>query len=246
MFADSLYDSAGTRWSHRGWTTLASFAVQALAIGCLLILPLLHMQSLPQMQWTRNDLTAPSPAPPAPPPRELATGTFANNRVGQIVVAPAQIPSSGENLHETNATPAAPDISLCYANCAGTGDRTATPGVFGSVGESINATALPPPPAVAHPPRVSRMMEGNLIQRVQPVYPLLARQARIQGTVVLRAVISREGRIEKLQVASGHPLLVQAAMDAVRQWRYRPYVLNNEPVEVDTQVTVNFVLSGGS
>ena len=90
------------------------------------------------------------------------------------------------------------------------------------------------------------MMEGNLILRVQPVYPVLARQARIQGTVVLRAVISREGAIEKLQVASGHPMLVQAAMDAVRQWRYRPYFLNNEPVEVDTQVTVKFVLSGGS
>jgi protein TonB len=90
------------------------------------------------------------------------------------------------------------------------------------------------------------MMEGNLIQRVQPVYPVLARQARIQGTVVLRAVISREGTIEKLQVASGPPLLVQAAIDAVRQWRYRLYLLNNEPVEVDSQVTVNFVLSGGS
>jgi len=73
----------------------------------------------------------------------------------------------------------------------------------------------------------------------------LARQVRVQGTVVLRAVISREGTIENLQVLSGHPLLVRAAMDAVRQWRYRPCVLNGEPVEVETQVTVNFVLSGG-
>jgi len=88
-------------------------------------------------------------------------------------------------------------------------------------------------------------MEGNLIHRVQPEYPPLARQARVQGTVVLRAVISREGKIENLQVLNGHPLLVQAAMDAVRQWRYRPYYLNNEPVEVETQVTVNFTLSGG-
>ena len=89
------------------------------------------------------------------------------------------------------------------------------------------------------------MMEGNLIHRVQPDYPPLARQARIQGQVVLRAMISREGTIENLQVLSGHPMLVQAAVDAVRQWRYRPYVLNGEPVEVETQVTVNFVLSGG-
>jgi protein TonB len=88
-------------------------------------------------------------------------------------------------------------------------------------------------------------MEGNLIQRIQPEYPPLAKQARIQGTVVLRAVISREGTIQDLQVISGHPLLVQAAINAVRQWRYRPYYLNDQPVEVETQVTVNFSLSGG-
>jgi protein TonB len=89
------------------------------------------------------------------------------------------------------------------------------------------------------------MMEGNLIYRVQPQYPTLARQARIQGVVVLRALITRGGKIENLQVVSGHPLLVKSAMDAVLQWRYRPYYLNNEPVEVETQVMVNFTLSGG-
>jgi protein TonB len=89
------------------------------------------------------------------------------------------------------------------------------------------------------------MMEGNLIRRVQPEYPALAKQARIQGTVMLRAVIDREGMIQDLQVMSGHPLLVQAAINAVRQWRYRPFYLNDQPVEVETQVTVNFTLSGG-
>ena len=88
-------------------------------------------------------------------------------------------------------------------------------------------------------------MEGNLILRVQPLYPPLARQARIQGQVILRAVISRSGAIENLQVLTGHPMLVQSAIDAVKQWRYRPYSLNGEAVEVETQVTVNFVLSGG-
>ena len=89
------------------------------------------------------------------------------------------------------------------------------------------------------------MMEGNLIYRVQPEYPALARQVRVQGQVILRAVISREGTIENLQVLSGHPMLVRAAVNAVQQWRYRPYVLNGEPVEVETEVRVNFVLSGG-
>jgi protein TonB len=89
------------------------------------------------------------------------------------------------------------------------------------------------------------MMEGNLIFRVQPDYPSLARQVRVQGPVVLRAVISREGTIENLQVLSGHPMLVRAAVEAVRQWKYRPYLLNGEPVEVETEVKVNFILSGG-
>ena len=89
------------------------------------------------------------------------------------------------------------------------------------------------------------MMEGNLIFRVQPDYPSLARQVRVQGQVILRAVISREGAIENLQVLSGHPMLVRAAVEAVRQWKYRPYLLNGEPVEVETEVKVNFILSGG-
>ena len=88
-------------------------------------------------------------------------------------------------------------------------------------------------------------MEAYLVHRVQPEYPPLAKSVRIQGEVVLQAVISRNGTIENLQVLSGHPMLVRAAVDAVRQWRYRPYLLNGEAVEVETQITVNFVPSGG-
>jgi protein TonB len=114
--------------------------------------------------------------------------------------------------------------------------------------EGINLIAIarpsPPPLAVEHTHRVSAMMEGMLIRRVQPVYPEAAKAMRVQGAVVLQAIISKEGRIEHLQAIRGHFLLVQAALDAVRQWRYRPYVLNGEAVEVETQVTVNFVLSG--
>jgi protein TonB len=86
-------------------------------------------------------------------------------------------------------------------------------------------------------------MEGSLVYRVQPEYPRLAKLTGIQGTVLLRAVIGRDGRISHLETISGHPMLVDAAAKAVLQWRYRPYYLNNEPVEVETQVTVNFVLA---
>jgi TonB family protein len=86
---------------------------------------------------------------------------------------------------------------------------------------------------------------GFLLSKVQPSYPPLAKQARISGAVVLKAVIGKDGSITDLRALSGHPMLIQAATDAVRQWRYKPYVLEGEPVEVDTQITVNFTLVGG-
>jgi protein TonB len=86
------------------------------------------------------------------------------------------------------------------------------------------------------------MSEGDLVHKVLPTYPPLARAARIQGQVLLQAMISKQGTIENLRVLAGHPMLVPAAIEAVRQWRYRPYILNNEPVEVETQITVNFGL----
>ena len=95
-----------------------------------------------------------------------------------------------------------------------------------------------------HPVQISHMSEGDLVHKFLPTYPPLARAARIQGQVVLQAVISKQGTIENLRVLSGHPMLVPAAIEAVRQWRYRPYILNNEPVEVETQITVNFSLTG--
>jgi protein TonB len=78
---------------------------------------------------------------------------------------------------------------------------------------------------------------------VQPEYPIEARYARIQGQVLLRAVISKDGSIEGLTLISGHPMLAPAAIDAVRQWRYKPYLLMGNPVEVDTEILVNFTLS---
>jgi protein TonB len=83
-----------------------------------------------------------------------------------------------------------------------------------------------------------------LLQKTVPIYPPIAKAARVQGTVVLQATISKTGTIENLQVVSGPAMLQQAAMDAVKQWRYRPYLLNNEPVEVDTTVNVIFTLGG--
>ena len=104
--------------------------------------------------------------------------------------------------------------------------------------------AIAPPPAIASrgPLFISHLNEGLLIRKVAPTYPKLAMMTRQQGSVILEATIGRDGSIENLRAVSGPPLLLGAAIEAVRQWRYRPYLLNNQPVEVETQITVNFIL----
>jgi protein TonB len=241
MFADSFCDSSWADRSLRGWTTLISFAAQAVALGSLLLLPLFFAAGLPRPQWMAH-LVAPArasaPLAPAVETRSLGAG-FGSLSLNRPIMFPSRIPraiSTGEE-----AAPPAIDLGLAGA-AAGAGPGTAG---FDSIGPEANTWVPPPAPPALRPLRVSRMMEGNLIHRVQPEYPALAKMARVQGAVVLHAVISKQGTIEGLEVISGPPALVGAAVDGVRQWRYRPYYLHDEPVEVDTQVTVNFVLAGG-
>ena len=86
-------------------------------------------------------------------------------------------------------------------------------------------------------------MQSYLIRRIEPTYPPIAKSAGVQGEVLIKAIISSEGKIEQAQVISGSPWLSRAALDAIRQWRYRPYLLNDKPVEVETEITVNFYLT---
>jgi protein TonB len=104
------------------------------------------------------------------------------------------------------------------------------------------------PPVFEHPPasariiRISSMKPGMLVRTIEPRYPPAAVAARIEGPVKIKAIISREGIIKQAEVLSGSPLLSGAALEAIRQWRYRPYILNGEPLEVETEITVNFTL----
>ena len=226
----------------RGWTTLFSFLIQTAVIAVLLLVPLLSIQGLPVLQW-RAELSVP---PPAPAPRAHSHQPIISNSNirGHQLMMPSRIPHEIATLNENEPPPALelPDGSGVRGAA---GSPESGSGVPFGIGPSTNPMPNFSPPPTVRPIRISHMMEGNLIHRVQPEHPPLARQARIQGTVVLRAIISRDGHIENLQLVSGHPMLVQAAMDAVRQWRYRPYVLNDQPVEVETQITVNFTLAGG-
>jgi len=91
-----------------------------------------------------------------------------------------------------------------------------------------------------------KVMSAQIIKKVPPTYPEVARQARIQGTVVLKAWIDKTGAVQSLQLVSGHPMLGPAAIEAVKQWKYNPYLLNGEPIAVETNVTVNFTLAGSA
>jgi protein TonB len=241
MFDDTLNSSWDER-SRRGLTALTSFGLQALAVGVLLILPLLRPTGLPTLRQLSTPVSLGEPLAPAP-----AVGTRAGantaapiNPAAIILRLPTQtsreMPTGGDDASSSGGAvgPYIPGIS-------GLGSRDGVPVSLGS-GPIPVLPAAPPP--VASLVRLSHMSEGDLIRKILPVYPPLARTARIQGQVVLQAVISKQGAIENLKVVSGHPMLAPAAIDAVRQWLYRPYVLNNEPVEVETQITVNFSLGG--
>ena len=242
MFSDNLLDSAWENRSRRGWTTLASFALQTLGIIIVLMLPLIYSEGIPKLHLVLASAPiGPPPGPPPVPQHHATSMPLHSNLFHGIVVAPPTIPLGVTHVVDDSSPQDTAPCTICVPG--GVGPISGANPLYGSAG--TGTPVVPPPPAPAiHPPRISHMMEGNLIYKVQPIYPPLARVAHIQGAVMLRAVISRRGTIENLQVISGHPMLVRAAMDAVLQWRYRPYVLNGDPVEVETQVTVNFSLSG--
>jgi periplasmic protein TonB len=158
--------------------------------------------------------------------RQPATPTFTKQ-----LLQPGEIPKGRPNVGDDDGDLYCPDCTPGFAGI---------PGIAGpSSGPQIKLNVRP---VEQLRPRISEMQAGAPTHRVQPVYPHHAKLTRTQGEVLLTAIISRDGAIESLQVRSGHPLLAKAALDAVRQWRYRPYVLNGAPIEVETQIRVTFRL----
>lgn len=240
MFADSLLETSWRQRSRRSWTTFSSFGLQALIVGILLLLPLLRPVALPFVKplSTPVMLAPPRGLPPQQSPH--STTLAQSNLINDLLIAPGTIPHHILNVDET-AAPPPQFVGGAGLVPGGMGDAH---GILGAVGTTANPVMpVPPPPTLIHL-RVSRIMEGNLIRRVDPTYPPMARIARVQGSVVLSAIISKEGIIENIKVLTGHPMLVQAAEAAVKQWRYKPYILNDQAVEVETQITVNFLLGG--
>ncbi len=241
MFEESLFESSGRLTRRHPWTAMVSFTAQALFIAVLLLIPLLYTQALPELNRLRI-LEVPPPPPPAPrQPAAIRSSGQPSNEDRGVIRVPSEIPRSIAILHDEEARPPAGDGVPGAVPGGSNGADGVANGVIADIIRNVTPAV---PKSVQQKVRVSSgVAQGSLIHEVRPEYPALARQARIQGTVVLQAVIGKDGKVQGLHVLSGHPLLVQAALNAVSQWRYRPYYLNEEPVEVDTQINVNFTLN---
>jgi len=242
MFEDSLIESGNKLKTKRGRTTTVSFILEAIVVGVLVLIPLLFTEALPKAQLMMALVAPPPPPPPPPPPAEVHVVKKVETDIinGQLRT-PTKIPKKVEMIKEEEAPP--PQVSGIVGGVPGGVPGGQMGGVMGSIIGASNA----PIPKMQAPTRVrvsAGVTQGLVIRKVQPTYPAIAKTARVQGQVVLQAAISKDGNIENLHVISGPPLLVQAAIDAVKQWKYRPYILNGEPVEVDTTVTVIFSLAG--
>ncbi|HUS18195.1 MAG TPA: energy transducer TonB [Terriglobales bacterium] len=233
MFAETLLESGNVHQRGLGWATTLSITIQTMLIAALIALPIFRPDALPLQMKT---LTAPiafgRPHSPSPPP--TTTRQPATNATAQFVFT-GRIPTHPATLSSDQAPgPYVPGTLIA-------GVPSGVRNLFPATTVSLNPPPVPDRP-VAHP-RISVPDPGKVVFQTQPIYPTIAIQSRQEGTVILRAVIDRSGRISNVQVLSGPALLQRAARDAVEQWRYRPYILNGQPVEVETQITVNFKLS---
>jgi periplasmic protein TonB len=247
MFAQTFLE--GPARTNRGWTVLVSCFLQCGIVLLLIAVPLMKPEVLPRVLNFVTISAPPAPLPPAPPVVETARQRPRPSMVAGRLIAYHHIPA--KVLMTTDEVPDASRLGV------GGGTEQGIPnGPSNGVVDSVltNAPVAAPPLAVVAPhtdspkPAAIRIKVGGMVQdallinKVLPIYPPLAVQTRTSGTVRFTAVISREGAVTNLSLVSGHPLLVQAATNAVRQWRYRPTYLNGETVEVITTIDVHFIL----
>ena len=237
--------------TNQTWTVFVSFLTQMGMLGIAILIPMIYFETLEGFQLTALLVAPPPPPPPPPPPAPVKVVKVIPRQLdaGRLIT-PKSIPKEIAIIKEDELPPVAAGV---VGGVPG-GVPGGTPGgVIGGIIGSVPTAAPPPPPPVKveapKPPPVTRIRVGGnvqaarLLKQPKPIYPPLARQARIQGTVRFTAIIGKDGTIQNLQLITGHPLLVQSAYDAVKQWVYQPTLLNNEPVEVVTQIDVNFTLT---
>ena len=247
--------------TRKPWTVAVAFIGEMIGICIIILIPLIYTDSLPRTQLTSFLVAPPPPPPPPPPPAATAPVKAVKVIPRQFdagrLMAPKAIPKQIAMIKEEELPPPSGGAGVVGGVPGGVpGGQVG--GVIGGVISDSSRFAVAPPPPPPPPPKAAEapkpvvpqrirvggnVQNAKLTRKVMPVYPPLAKQARITGTVRLNAIISKDGRIQDLQVASGHPLLIPAALEAVRQWIYEPTLLNGEPVEVVTQIDVNFTLT---
>jgi protein TonB len=247
MFDNLIECSPSGMKTKTGLTVFISTVFQMLLLGIMILIPLIYTEALPKAMLTTFLVAPPPPPPPPPPPAapvQRVVRPMAKLMQSGKLQAPTSIPKQVTMIKEED-TP--PDMAVgVVGGVPGGIPGGQSGGVLGGIIGGVVGTNLPPPPK-ATPARIRQggnVQQAKLINMVRPVYPPLAKQARISGTVRLHAIIAKDGTVIQLEVVQGHPLLVQSALDAVRQWRYQPTLLNGEPVEVDTTVDVVFSLGG--
>jgi len=249
LFADSLLETSGGQRRRRTWATFVSLVLQCLLVSVLILVPLWFTDVLPSQQMV-TFLVAPPPPPPPPPPAARASAAVKVVKVATDIVngrlrTPGRIPEKVQMIKEAEAPPPIATTGGVVGGVPGGIPGGQLGGVIGGIISANSSLAAVPklskPAPTVQRVRVSQgVTKGMVVYRVEPTYPPLAREARIQGVVILTAIIDKDGNIQNLRLVSGHPMLAPAAIDAVKQWRYKPFLLNGQPVEVETTVTVTF------
>jgi periplasmic protein TonB len=250
LFADALLESGADQRKRRASATVVSVIVQCLLVATIILIPLWFTDALPQQQLVTFLVAPPPPPPPAPAAPEAATRKvvkLASDIANGQLRTPRQIPQTVQIIREDDAPPRIAADGVVGGVPGGIPGGQLGGVIGGIISSSSNLAALPKPAASVLPSvqrvRISPgITRGLLSYQTDPAYPSVARAAHIQGAVVLTAIIDKDGKIENLQLLAGHPLLAPAAIDAVKQWRYKPFLLNGQPVEVETTITVTFRL----
>src|ERR1700694_4687927 len=245
MFDEMVISSPNPKKTNKPWTVAVSMLCQVAFLGILILIPLIYTEALPKTMMATM-LTAPPPPPPPPPPpaatQIVRVKPQAHLMGAGKLVARKVIPKDIKIIKE-EAEPDMASVGMQGGVPGGVAGGSMG-GVLGGVIGGMGGAPAPPKPKQTGPLRVGgNGQAARIIKRVRAVYPPLARQTRISGTVRLHAIIGKDSTIQQLEVMNGHPLLQQAALDAVRQWRYQPTLLNGYPVEVDTTIDVIFSLN---
>jgi len=255
MFEQTFVDGVGK--TNKSWTVMVSFIGQIVLIVVAVILPLIYTDVLPSTTLT-SMLTAPPPPPPPPPPPAAAPPV----KVVKVIprqfdagklMAPKAVPKEIAIIKEDELPPPSSGVAGVVGGVAGGSVGGGIGGVLGGIISAVPSAAPPPPPPPPPPVKkeapITRIKVGGnvqgakIVKKIPPVYPQLAKSARVSGVVHLAAIIAKDGTIQELHSMGGPALLIQAAMDAVKQWVYVPTMLNGEPVQVETTIDVNFTLN---